>query len=227
MAKKKENINNIIKSILLSDREITPKNIKYNVLHSLIKSDYKDELFNKRTNEMKRLIFHYSDQINNDSTLEHSSVYISELNALKEERIKKVMNGNYKSVVKSRLATMYKNELLEETWKDRGFRHFKYKYGTIPLKITDIEQFNYEYRTLQFDAIDNVMTTLQIIEQDELNNWYNITEEYCKLNYNNRPIILDSKIYLGENNFKKEEYLLYYNLSDGKIYIVYRLYLKY
>ena len=88
-------------------------------------------------------------------------------------------------------------------------------------------ELEYDIQMLQLDTIYNIITTYQAIKSSELIKWYNQLVNYTKETYGKPPIIEKSKIIVGENHIKAEEYLLYHCLTDDKIYCIQRTKLKF
>lgn len=222
-----KNIEGIIKGLLYSDNPATPKNIKFPVLREILLSDKIDELLNIRTGDMKNLIQHYYKEIESDNALEHPSFYLDRIKSIQKERLNKVMSGNANIVIYDRLKKMYEDEEIEEIKKDRGLRRFSLYNGFIDIKVTTKTELDYEIQMMKLDAIYNVIINCKSIPATELINWYNQLVKYAKENYGNKPVVGKSHIFVGENDLKKEEFLLYHCLNDDKIYCINRIKLKF
>lgn len=221
------NINGVIKSLLCSDRPVTPKNIKFPVLRELLKSEKLPELLDVKNAEMRKIILHYQKEIASDKTLKDPQHYLGIIDAIQSERLNKVLNGNTNKVLHNRLKKIYEDEEMEEIKKDRGVRRFSLWNGFIDIKITTWPELEYDIQMLQLDAIYNIITTYQAIKSSELIKWYNQLVNYTKETYGKSPIIEKSKIIVGENHIKAEEYLLYHCLTDDKIYCIQRTKMKF
>lgn len=221
------NIGGIIKSLLYSDRPATPKNIKFPVFRELLLSDKRHKLLDVRNGDMRKLVLHYQKEIAADKQLEHPSVYLEEINVIQEERLNKVLKGNKNKVLHNRLKKMYENEEIEEIKKDRGAKRFSLWNDSIDIKITTWPELEYEIQLLQLDAIYNIITTYQTIHGSDLIKWYDNLKKYTQETYGQKPVLQHSCIWVGENNIKKEEYILYHCLTDDKIYCINRTQLKF
>lgn len=222
-----KNIDGVIKSLLYSDRPANPKNIKFPVLRELLLSDQLPDLLNKRNGDMRKLILHYHKEIANDRSLKPPSVYLKEIDVIQKERLEKVLKGNTNKVVYNRLKKMYENEEIEEIKKDRGLRRFSLWNGYIDIKITTWPELEYEIQMLQLDTIYNIITIYQVIHGNELVKWYNNLVQYAEETYGRKPVVKTSEIFVGENDLKRETYLLYHCLTDDKIYCINRTKLKF
>lgn len=222
-----KNIDGIIKSLLYSDRPVTPKNIKFPVLRELLLSDKMREILDVKNGEMRKLILHYQKEISADKQLKEPQYYLNIIDNIQNERINKVLNGNTNKVLYNRLRKVYEDEETEKNKKDRGTRRFSLRNGYIDIKITTLPELEYDIKILQLDAIYNIVTTYTAIRSTELINWYEKLVRYAKENYGNLPVIKTSSIYVGENDIKSEEYILYHCLTDDKIYCINRYKLKF
>lgn len=221
------NIKGIIKSLIYSDRSITPKNIKFHVLREILKSEEFDEIIKNKNGEMKKILIYYKNEINNEKSLKDFDYYMSKVNAIRQERLNKIMNGNINKVVYNRLKKMYQDEDFEKEMKDRGIRHFKVKNDTLKVKIITLEDLEYQLKMMQLDAINNIITTYEQIKSTDLENWYENIKKYTIQTYGQKPVKNEYKLFLGENNFKSEEYLLFHCLTNDKVYCVKRTKMKF
>jgi len=222
-----KNIDGIIKSLLYSDRPITPKNIKFPILRELLLSNELKELLNIKNAEMRKLIIHYQKEISADESLEEPQCYLNIIDSIQNERLNKVLNGNTNKVLYNRLKNVYQDEDIEEVKKDRGVRRFSLRNGFVDIKVTTLSELEYDIQILQLDTIYNIITTYTTIKSIELVEWYEKLVKYSKETYGKVPIIGRAKIYLGENDIKTEEYLLYHCLTNDKIYCINRTKLKF
>lgn len=221
-----KNIDGIIKSLLYSDRPVTPKNIKFPVLKEILLSDKIMEILNVKNAEMRKLILHYQKEIAEDKELKKPQYYLDIIDAIQNERLNKVLNGNTNKILYNRLKKAYEDEEIEQIKKDRGIRRFSLRNGFIDIKVTTLTELEYDIKMLQLDAIYNIATTYTVINSTDLINWYEKLVKYAKETYGCSPIIKTSAIYVGENDIKAEEYLLYHCLTDDKIYCIQRTKLK-
>lgn len=219
-------IDGIIKSLLYSDRPATPKNIKFPVFKEILLSDKRDEIFDVKNSDMRKLLLSYQNEIEQDSSLKPVAEYLAIIDGIQEKRLEKVLNGNTEKVVHNRMKKMYENKEIEEIKKDRGVRRFSLWNGFIDILITTWPELEYEINMLQLDAMYNIATTYEAIHSSDLIKWYNHIEKTAKNTYGKPPVIERSKIIAGENQLKSEEYLLYYCLTNGKIYCIHRTKLK-
>jgi hypothetical protein len=222
-----KNIDGIIKSILYSDRPVTPKNIKFPVLREILLSNKMMELLNAKNSEMRKLILYYQKEISADRLLKEPQYYLNIIESIQNERLNKVLNGDTNKILYNRLKKVYENEEIEEIKKDRGVRRFSLRNGSIDIKITTLPELEYDIKMLQLDTIYNIITTYTTIKSTELISWYEKLIKYAKETYGNLPVIKTSSIYVGENDIKTEEYLLYHCLTNDKIYCVNRNKLKF
>jgi len=222
-----KNIDGIIKSLLYSDRPITPKNIKFPILRELLLSNELMELLGIKNAEMRKLILYYQKQISSDESLKEPQYYLDIIDSIQNERLNKVLNGNTNKILYNRLKNVYQDEDIEEVKKDRGVRRFSLRNGCIDINVTTLLELKYDIQTLQLDTIYNIITTYTTIKSKELIEWYEKLVKYSKKTYGKIPIIKKSKIYLGENDIKAEEYLLYHCLTNDRIYCINRTKLKF
>ena len=222
-----KNIDGIIKSLLYSDRPVTPKNIKFPVLRELLLSDKMREILDVKNGEMRKLILHYQKEISADKQLKEPQYYLNIIDNIQNERINKVLNGNTNKVLYNRLRKIYENEEIEKIKKDRGIRRFSLRNGFIDVKVTTLIELEYDIQMLQLDSIYNVVTTYNAIKSTELINWYEKLVKYAKETYGSIPVIKTASIYVGEDDIKSEEFLLYHCLTDDKIYCIQRTKLKF
>lgn len=222
-----KNIDGIIKSLLYSDRPVTPKNIKFPVLRELLQSDKLTELLNVKNAEMRKLISHYRKEISEDKSLKDPQYYLNIIDSIQNDRLNKVLNGNTNKVLHNRLKKIYQDEEMEEIKKDRGVRRFSLWNGFIDIQVTTLPELEYDIQMLQLDAIYNIVTTYTPIKSTELIKWYENLVKYAKETYGKAPVIERSKIFVGENDIKVEEYILYHCLTNDKIYCIHRTKLKF
>lgn len=229
MAKKKSknsrevNINNTIKSILLSNREINPKNLKFSIFREILKSDKMNDIFIKRTGECRNLIIHYQNQINEDMELNAAKYYFDIVEKIRIDRVNDIVKaGKVNNVLINKMSNSLRNKEIEENWVDRGYTHIKISNGTVQVKIEDITQLNYQLKLLEVETIDNIITKRIIIDPKELENWIISVKNYAINTYGEKPKIIKNVIEIGLNNVKLEKCFLYYCLSDGKLHIISR-----
>lgn len=221
-----KNIDGIIKSILLSDRPINHKNIKFDVLKEILISNKLNEIINIRNSEMKDLVNYYKKEIDDNKSLKPSAYYVDLVNSIQQERLKKVMSGNVNTVVQNRLKDMYRDEEIEEIIRDRGEQNFRIKNDTIMIKRTTMEELNYHITMMKTDVIHNIITSYEFISHDKFPIWYEKLMEYAKITYGTKLIKDVSKVFVGDNKFQREEYIFYYCLTNDKICVIKRLQLK-
>lgn len=222
-----KSIDGVIKSILYSDRPVTPQNIKFSVLRELLLSDKLMELCDAKNSEMRKLIFHYQKEISADKSLREPQYYLNIANSIQNERLSKVLSGNTNKVLYNRLRKIYEDEEIEEIKKDRGVRRFPLRNGAIDIKVTTLPELEYDIQMLQLDTIYNIITTYTTIKSTELIDWYEKLIKYAKATYGSAPVIKTSSIYVGENDIKTEEYILYHCLTNDRIYCINRSKLKF
>lgn len=224
---RENNIDNTIKSILYSNREISPKNIRFSILKEILKSNKRGEIFNKFTNEFRNVVIYYKVDIDNDLELENAIYYIRILDEIRAERINKIVSsGNMNKVCVDKLQNSIKNKEIEEDWVDRGYTCIKLYNGVIEVKIEDKTQLDYQLNMLKLETINNIFTDEIIIDKHQIDMWLNNIKSYALKTYGTNPKINRNIIHIGENNIQLERCFLYYCLTDGKIHIVYRKKIK-
>lgn len=228
MARKKrksreENIQNTIKSILLSDREINGKNLKYSIFREILLSDKCDEIMHKKTIQMRNLIINYKDLIDNDEQLQTAKYYFNIVEEIRINRVNKIVeSGKINDITVNKIRNNTRNAEIEEEWKDRGYTHIKLYNGTIEAKIEDATQLNYQLKLLEIETINNIITNEIILDKKDIDKWLKEIKEYSLRVYNKKPIVSRNVIELGCDENKLERCFLYYCLSDGKLHIVMR-----
>lgn len=221
--RKETNINNIIKSILLSNRELNYTNLKFNILKEILLSDKKEELFNKKTFDFRNLIIHYKNEINNDETLKNANFYFQELENIRIGRVNTIVNnGLVNNVVLNKMQNINRDEEIEENWIDRGYTHIKLTNGTLEVKIEDLTQLNYQLKLLELETINNIVTKSFIIEQNKLEEWLISLKNYSITTYGIKPTITRNVIFLGQSKLQLEKIFIYYCLTNGNIYAIKR-----
>ncbi|QUH21956.1 hypothetical protein [Alkaliphilus sp. B6464] len=218
-----KNSQGIIKSLVYSDRNITPKNMKYDLLKEVLKSEELDSIIENKNGEMKKILIYYKDKINNDKSLKGFDYYLDKVNTVRAKRLNTIMNGNVNKVVHNRLKDMYRNEEIEDEIRDRGVKHFKVRNESLEVNITVLTDLEYQLQMFRLDTIYNIITTYEKIKSTELFIWYENIKKYTQTAYGHLPIKSKGKIYLGKDHLKEEEILLYHCLTNDHIYCVKRV----
>lgn len=218
------NINNTIKSILLSDREINNKNLKFSVLKEILLSDKKEELFFKKTSDFRSLVIYYKDKINEDLDLCSARVYFEELEQIRMDRINQLIeSGKTNDFMLNKMKKLNKNLEVEENWRDRGYTHLQLTNGTIEAKIEDLTQLSYQIKMLELETINNITTSSLSLSLSDLEDWILEIKEYALKTYDSKPRLDRNILYVGKNEKQLEKYFIYYCLSNGKVYIIKRV----
>lgn len=219
------NINNTIKSILLSNRELNQSNLKYNMFREVLKSDNLNEIMNKKTFDIRNLIIYYKDKINEDETLENAQYYFNLVEQIRIARVNKIVkNGQVQNIIVNKLKENIRDEEIEENWKNRNYTHFKLTNSTIEVKIEDMTQLEYQLKLWKIETVNNVLTQDILLEKNQLEKWILKVKQYALDVYNKVPTTNRNILYVGENSIKKEVCFLYYCLTDGKIHAIHRTY---
>lgn len=218
------NINNTIKSILLSDREINNKNLKFSVLKEILLSDKKEELFSKKTSDFRNLVIYYKEKINEDLDLYDAKVYFQELEQIRIDRINQLIeSGKTNDFMLNKMKELNKNLEVEENWRDRGYTHLQLTNGTIEAKIEDLTQLSYQIKMLELETINNITTSSISLSLSDLEDWILKIKEYALKTYGSKPRLDRNILYVGKNEKQLEKHFIYYCLSNGKVYIVKRV----
>lgn len=218
------NIDNTIKSILLSNREINHKNLKFNMLKQILLSDKKNELFNKKTFDFRNLIYHYKDQIDKEEELESASFYFNQLEEIRIKRVNEIIeNGMSKNITINKMKNLNRDEEIEENWIDRGYTHINLTNGFIEVKIEDLTQLEYQVKLLKLETINNIVTSTFSLEKTELEKWLFELKDYSIKTYNTKPIVQRNVIFVGQNTSQLEKIFVYFCITTGKIYIIKRI----
>jgi len=220
-------MDNIIKGLLYSDRSITPKNMKFSVLKTVLRSKEIDQIIDKKNGEMLKILEHYKNQINSDPELESTSFYLEKVNQVRKIKSEKLLSGNIERVVKERLKTIYTDVELEETKKNRGFKHFKVRNETLEIEIVVKEDLMQLIELYKLDAISNIITTYEKFPSYKLEKWFEEFKIMNKLAYGKTPQKEKGRLIMGENSYKSEELLLFHCLTDDHIYLVKRIHMKF
>lgn len=217
----------LIKSLLYSDRSMTPQNIKFEQLKEILRSEHLNEIMDKKNGELIKIIEHYKDVVNNDKTLKSSNEYLSEIKKIRNLKATKVFSGNVDNMVKERLKTIFTDKELEETKKDRGYKHFKVRNETLEIAITVKEDLMQLIELYRIDALSNIVTSYEKIPSFKLESWFEGFKQKNKLSYGQMPKKEKGRLIMGENSYKLEELHLFHCLTDDHIYLVKRTHLKF
>lgn len=231
MKKKKhtreENINNIIKSLIFSNREVTHKSIRFSILKEILLSEKMNEIFNKHTNDFRKIIIYYKDNINQDKQLFSYDFYLEILDNIRIKRINTIIkSGNTTNLYIEQMRKSLIDDEIEKNWVDRGYTTLKLYNGVIEAKIEDKMQLDYQLKILELDAINNINTKEIIIDKTNLNDWIMNIKKYAYATYFKNPKVLRNIIDVGSNDKKSERCFVYYCLTDGKVHIIHRIKLK-
>lgn len=217
----------LIKSLLFSDRNITPKNMKFTELKNVLLSPQLEQIIEKKNGEMLKILTHYKNQIDADPQLENTDGYLLKVSNVRKRRAEKVLSGNIEHVVKERLKTIYTDKELEETKKDRGYKHFKVRNETLEVGIMVKEDLMQLIELYKLDAISNIITTYDKFPSYKLEKWFEDFKMMNKLAYGKIPQKEKGRLVLGENSYKSEEVLLFHCLTDDHIYLIKRIHMKF
>lgn len=218
---RENNIKNQIKSIFLSNRELNPKNVKFNIFKEILLSDNLNELLEKRTFEMRNLIIHYKENINNDDKLNDAQFYFNLVEQIRIKRINDITNtGKINEVISNKMKEQIKDLEIEENWVERGYQTFKVLNSIVQIKIEDSTQLEYIIKLLKTETINGVLIKEKIIEINDLSQFLIDVKKYSLGFYNQNPSLNRNEIFVGENFYQTEIAKLYYCLNDGKIHII-------
>ena len=216
---REDNISNTIKSILLSNRELTPSNLKFNMFREILLSDKLEEIIEKKTSDFRKLVVFYKDKINECSDLQNANFYFQKAEQLRIRIIQNIVEtGHATDVVVNRIIDNNRDKDIEENWKNRNYTCIKLKNGVFKVKIEDLEQFNYTLKLLKLETIKDIVTNSFSFDKGELDNWLNSISKYSKEAYNISPVITNNIISISN----LEKYFVYYVITDAKIYVIHR-----
>lgn len=88
---REDNISNTIKSILLSNRELTPSNLKFNMFREILLCDRLDEIIEKKTSDFRKLVVFYKDKINECPELQSANFYFQKAEQVRIQRIQNIV----------------------------------------------------------------------------------------------------------------------------------------
>lgn len=214
-----KNIENTIKGILLSNRTLTTKNLKFNMFREILLSDKLDEIILKYTHDFRNLVVAYKDKINECPELENANYYFQKAEKVRISRINTIINSNKtQEVTKEKLLSKHKDKEIEENWVNRNYMMIKFPDSYIEAKIDDITQFNYVLDLLKVDSINNIISEEFSMDKNDLYNWIKSIKGYSLDKYNINPQI--TKNIISIDNIEK--FFIYYILTDGKIHIIHR-----
>lgn len=218
------NINNTIKSILLSNREVNHTNLKFSILKEILLSNLSNEIFEKKTFDFRNLIIYYKNEINNDDNLESTQYYFNQIEQIRIKRINKIVeSGKTKELTINKIKELNKDKDIEENWIERGYTTIKITNGLIEVKIEELKQLEYQIKMLKLETINNILTSSFSMDKNDFEKWIISIKDYSLKTYGNNPIVKKNCILLGENNMQLEKLFLYLCLSDGKIHIIKRI----
>lgn len=221
---REQNIKNTIKSILLSDREINSNNIKFSVLKEILLSDKKEELFQNKTIDFRKLVIFYNKQIDSDPELLSSSIYFNELERIRINRVNQIVkNGQTNDILLNKMKDLNRDLEIEENWVDRGYTFIPLINGAIEVKIEDLVQLEYQIKMLELETINNIVSSTYIIDKSKLNDLILKTKEYSLKTYGIKPKLNRNVILVGQNEKQLEKIFLYYCLTDGKVHLLRRI----
>lgn len=216
---REDNISNTIKSILLSNRELNPNNLKFNMFREILLCDKLDEIIEKKTSDFRKLVVFYKDKINECPQLQSANFYFEKAEKVRIKKVQNIVNsGQATDIVVNKLVNNNRDKDLEENWINRNYTFMKLTNGIFKVKIEDLTQFEYTLKMLKLETIKNIITDSFSFDKNNLEKWINSIFQYSHSTYNLKPIINENIISISNI----EKYFVYYVITDGKIHVIHR-----